>query len=927
MSKRLAFYFVLPFLAFSLHAQDQSQESLPGVNQNQTNAVDCSDPMMAGTAQCTGQLQGSNPLSNMGIGTIPGMMPNSLQQQYGNYTDNEILTRQLAARALLRPLPPEPLTEFQKFVASTTGQVLPIYGANLFRQVPSTFSPLDLSPVPPDYVIGPGDELRVRVWGQVNFRADVRVDRSGEIYLPQVGGVHVAGLPFSGLDQHLRDAISRIYRNFDLTADVGQIRSIQVYVAGAARRPGVYTVSSLSTLVDALFASGGPSPSGSLRHIEVRRNGAVVTDFDLYALLIRGDKSKDVPLESGDVIFIPPVGAEVAASGSVRNPAIYEIREGETLADLIADAGGAAATAAETRVTIERVDEHRDRLTMEVAYDKTGMTTPMADGDLIRLYSILPKYQKTVTLRGNTANPGHFAWKPGMHLSDLIPDKDSLVTRNYWWKRAQLGIPGPEFEPLRYFPNLRQPNYPVDLPRRQLMGQPPPPRRPVTRGNTSNGATPNTQEQNTQDNNYNYNDQYGYDQYGYDQNGYDQNGYDQYYGQYPYDQSTADQGYPDENYGDNGTAQQQTGANPSGSPNNPQAPGATPQMQQSSSSLASNETAPTGRFPTTPRTQVGPVAPDIDWDYAVIERLDPKTLKTSLIPFDLGKLILQHDSSQDLALEPGDVVSVFSQADIRVPLTQQTKFVRLEGEFAHSGVYTVKPGETLRDLVQEAGGLAPNAYLYGSEFTRESTRVVQQHRLDEYLQSLELQIQRGNLAIAASPVSSAQDIASGSAAQTSEQQLLTQLRQMRATGRIVLEFRPGSTGIDAVPAIPLEDGDRFVVPPTPSSVNVVGSVYDQNSFLFENTRRAGTYLRLAGGPNRDADQKHIFIIRADGSVVSREAESGIWGNEFNTLHMSPGDTIVVPEKTFKPSALRGFLDWSQLFSQFAFGAAAISVIQ
>lgn len=930
MSKRLAFFFVLPFLAFSLRAQDQSQGSLPGLNQNQTNAADCSDPLMAGSAQCSGQLQGSNPLSNMGIGTIPGMMPNSLQQQYGNYTDNEILTRELAARTLLRPLPPEPLTEFQKFVASTTGQVLPIYGANLFRQVPSTFSPLDLSPVPPDYLIGPGDELRVRVWGQVNFRADVRVDRSGEIYLPQVGGVHVAGLPFSALDQHLRDAISRIYRNFDLTADVGQIRSIQVYVAGAARRPGVYTVSSLSTLVDALFASGGPSPSGSLRHIEVRRNGAVVTDFDLYALLIRGDKSKDVPLQPGDVIFIPPAGSEVAASGSVRNPAIYEIREGETLAGLIADAGGAAATAAETRVSIERVDNHRDRLTMEVAYDKTGMTTPMADGDLVRLYSILPKYQKTVTLRGNIANPGHFAWKPGMHLSDLIPDKDSLVTRNYWWKRAQLGIPGPEFEPLRYFPNLRQPNYPVDLPRRQLMGQPPPPRRPRMRGNTNNGAAPNTQQQNTQNDN-NYNDQYGYDQYGYDQNGYDQygydqNGYDQYYGQYPYDQSGTDQTYGDQTYGDNGAAPQ-TENNPGEGPNNPQAPGGTPRMQQSSGALASNEATPAGRFARTQRTEVGPVAPDIDWEYAVIERLDPATLKTSLIPFDLGKLVLQHDTSQDLALEPGDVVSVFSQADIRVPLTQQTKFVRLEGEFVHSGVYTVKAGETLRDLVRDAGGLAPNAYLYGSEFTRESTRVVQQHRLDEYLQTLAMQIQHGNLAIAASPVSSAQDIASGSAAQASEQQLLTQLRQMRATGRIVLEFKPGSSGIDAVPAIPLEDGDRFVIPPTPSSVNVVGAVYDQNSFLFENSRHAGAYLRLAGGPNRDADQKHIFIIRADGSVVSREAESGIWGNEFNTLRMSPGDTIVVPEKTFKPSALRGFLDWSQLFSQFAFGAAAISVIQ
>ena len=264
-------------------------------------------------------------------------------------------------------LPPEPLTEFQKFIASTTSQVLPIFGANLFRRVPSTFAPLNMTPVPSDYVIGPGDELRVRVWGQVNFQANLQVDRAGDVYLPQVGPVHVAGMPFSDLDGHLRKAIGRVYRNFDLTADIGQIRAIQVYVAGQARRPGVYTVSSLSTLVDAVFASGGPSIQGSMRHIELRRGSDVVTDFDLYGLLVHGDKSKDVKLLPGDVIFIPAVGAEVAITGSVRTPAIYELREGESLDGLIADAGGVSAVAAEARVSIERISEHHDRFAMEVS--------------------------------------------------------------------------------------------------------------------------------------------------------------------------------------------------------------------------------------------------------------------------------------------------------------------------------------------------------------------------------------------------------------------------------------------------------------------------------------------------------------------------------------------------------------------------------
>jgi protein involved in polysaccharide export with SLBB domain len=350
-------------------------------------------------------------------------------------------------------------------------------------------------------------------------------------------------------------------------------------------------------------------------------------------------------------------------------------------------------------------------------------------------------------------------------------------------------------------------------------------------------------------------------------------------------------------------------------------------QRASTGSLAAEQGALLTRTPATVRNEVGQIAPEIDWDYAVIERQDAETLKTVLVPFDLGRLVLQHDAAQDLALEAGDVVTVFSQADINVPIAQQTKFVRLDGEFARSGVYTVTPGETLRELVQRAGGLTPNAYLYGSEFTRESTRAVQQSRMDEYIRSLELQMQHGNLSLAASPVSSAQDLASGAAAQTSEQQLIGELTAMRATGRIVLELIPGSTGVDALPNITLENGDHFIVPPLPASVNVVGSVFDQNSFLYQSSRRAGDYLHLAGGPNRDADKKDIFVIRADGSVISRQATSGVWGDEFDRLRVNPGDTIVVPEKGFKASALRGILDWSQLFSQFALGAAALAVIQ
>src|SRR6185312_8394137 len=326
-------------------------------------------------------------------------------------------------------------------------------------------------------------------------------------------------------------------------------------------------------------------------------------------------------------------------------------------------------------------------------------------------------------------------------------------------------------------------------------------------------------------------------------------------------------------------------------------------------------------------TRVVLPAPEIDWKYAVIERLNKNTLKTSLIPFDLGRLVIDHDQSQNLELEPGDVVTIFSQADIHVPLAQQTKFVRLEGEFVHAGTYSVKPGETLPELIARAGGLTPEAYLYGSEFTRESTRVIQQQRIDEYVRNLQMEISRGAIAQTSSAAANAQDIASAGAAAANEHELIARLQQVRATGRIVLELKPNSSGAVSLPPIQLEDGDEFIVPPVPASVNVVGAVYDQNSFLYVSGRRVADYLHLAGGPNRDADRRHAFIMRADGSVLSRASVNGIWGNGFDSLRIHPGDTIVVPEKTYGPSFMRGFLEWSQLFSQLALGAAAISIIQ
>ncbi|MBB5340231.1 SLBB domain-containing protein [Tunturiibacter gelidoferens] len=855
-------------------------------------------------------------------------------QQDNTQTNTQNSTRtQQQSQNLDTRLPLDSPTEFQLLVANSIGKMLPIYGVNLFRNLPSTFAPLNMVPVTPDYVVGPGDELLIQMWGQVTLNGRFLVDRSGSIFVPQVGSVHVAGVKFEQMHDFLKSQVARVFRNFDLNVNLGQLRSIQVFVVGQARRPGSYTISSLSTLTNALFATGGPTPQGSLRHIQLKRGGKVVVEFDLYDLLQRGDKSKDEQLLPGDVIYIPPVGPQIAVAGSVRAPAIYELRspDSTTIGDVLELAAGLTNVASEQRVRLERVDERRRRSMIELALDAQGRATVMQDGDLLELNAVVSQYKDAVTLRGNVANPGRYTWKPGMRVRDLLPDKDALITRDYWLKRSQLGQPTltyiPTCLPLTPYgvPNLRygipvgeegsNPNWRYSSTRNpNLIG--------LAFGSeegssyrTADGETDSETDASTdgaldcmkipasQTALSGINDRYT--------------------------PSTATNAANAAN-GTNSTNNQNNSnggnSNTSGLLQNGSQSNSAPSNRTSAASASLGSTvanASSGEF--RPRNNVKLSEPDIDWSYAVIERQSKVNLTTSLLPFNLGKAILEEDNTQNLELLPGDVVAIFSKADIRVPQEQQTRFVRLEGEFASSGVYSVLPGETLRHLVERAGGFTSEAYLYGSEFTRESTRRVQQQRLNQYVDEIALQVST-NATNNAGRAISASDTAAAAAAQAQNQSIISSLRQARATGRIVLDLKPDSHDLSQIPDLPLEDGDRFIVPRVPSTVSVDGAVYNQNSFAFESQRRLGGYIRLAGGTNRDADKSRAYVIRASGSVISKQYSSSLRGNNFDSLRLFPGDTVVVPLNLTKGNTIRLIVDIAQIVGQFGLAIAAANVV-
>ncbi len=690
-------------------------------------------------------------------------------------------------------------SDFQQFAEDATGRQLKVFGRELFNEVPTTFAPVEHVPVPADYVLGPGDELLIRAWGKIDLDSRVTVDRNGQVYLPKVGALNVAGLRYDQLGGYLHSSISTLFKDFELNVALGQLRSIQVFVLGNARQPGAYTVGSLSTLVNALFASGGPSAQGTMRRIQLRRGNGVLANFDIYDLILKGDKSHDVQLLPGDVIYIPPVGAQVALTGSVNEPGIYELRGDATVAAALEFAGGLTSLAGSNRAQLERIDDHTSRRVEDLSLDASGLQKLMKDGDLLRIFPLSPKIQNAVTLKGNVAQPGRYIWKDGMRVADLIPSRDFLITREYWNQQNQ-----------------------------QVPGR--------------------------------------------------------------MDHQFADQRV--ERAGDRQSTQF-----------------AKPEADQTEETHASIiET-------------VGKNSAEINWEYAVIERLDLHDLTTQLIPFRLASAVDDRSSSDNQLLKAGDTVTIFSRADLELPMEKHSSFVRVGGEVNAPGVYRVSPGETLRDLVTRAGGLTSHAYLYAALFTRVSTRRAQEEQLR---QSTE-QMQRDLASRYANATPQAGQTGADQQAQLAMQQAaVARLTSIKPTGRVVIEIKPDAAATADIPDFSLEDGDTFYVPPRLSTVQVAGAVYNANAFRHQPEKRLINYLNDAGGATREADRKRIFVIRADGTVISRQSRSS--HGEFEKLRLLPGDAIIVPEKVRVASKMNELLQATQFASQTALTAAALRTI-
>jgi len=774
------------------------------------------------------QLDGSGALQ------LPGFAPIAL----AGLTDEQA-TRRLSAEPALLKLS---IKVVRLPVTKQGAAGLKPFGYELFNDSPSSFAPVTDVPVPADYIVGAGDQLMVQLYGSQNRSFRLVVGRDGSVNFPELGPISVRGQTFNAVRADLESRVSGQMIGVRASVSMGDTGSIRVFVLGEANRPGSYTVSGLGSVTTALFASGGVKATGSLRDIQLKRQGAVIRRLDLYDLLIRGDTSNDAKLLQGDVIFIPPVGATVSVDGEVKRPAIYELRGETQVADIITLAGGLTPEADNSRVAMVRVDEQRQRIVMNVP-----LTTPegrgerLRNGDSLRVLRLRPTLDSGVVLEGHVFRPGAVAWREGLRLSDVIPSVDELKPNadlNYVLVRREL----PPVRRLAVLSAdlsaaLRTPGSRADLvlaPRDRVV---------VFDAESSRRliVDPLLDELRRQ----------------------------------------ASPDRPTELVSVGGRVR---------------APGDYPLeagMRVSDLLRAGGnlqDAAYGGRAELTRARTIG----------------DGR--ETELIEVDLAAL-LRGEAAADIALQPFDFLIIKE-----VPEWAEQQSVTLAGELRFPGTYPIRRGETLKSVLERAGGLTPLAFPAGSVFTRKELQLREQEQIDRLAERLQ-----GDLAAAALQSTGANQANSGLAV---GQSLLTQLKSSRAVGRLVIDLqRVLASSTNGSGDVALRDGDRLVIPKTRQEVTVIGEVQNSTSHLYRDKLARDDYIGLSGGLTRKADKPRIYVVRADGSVIASGNSS--WFRGGARVAIKPGDTIVAPLDTERLPALPLWTAVTTIVYNLAVAVAAI----
>lgn len=688
-------------------------------------------------------------------------------------------------------------------------------------------------PLGPDYVLGPGDELSIHIWGGVTQHLLRLVDREGQIEVPEGGLIAVAGSTMANAQAAVESALQAQYRNVHVSITVSQLRSVRVFVVGDVQRPGSYEVSALASPISALFAAGGPTAAGSLRVLRQYRGQKLVGEIDLYDFMLHGIRAGEDRLQAGDTLVVPPLGAQVAVFGAVKRPAIYELRSEGDLGSVLDTAGGVTVAAALSHITIERIvaNQHREEISVEPAGGEDAgafatrlRATPVKDGDRVRVGSVLAYDERSIYVQGHVARPGRIAYRDNMRLTDVIASYQDLLPE-----------PADHGEIVRLVaPDLHPETIEFSVP-------------DVLVGNANVALQP-------------------FDTI-------------RVFGRYEQDAPTVSV---------RGEVQR---------------PGTYPLFKGMSAAELVRTAGGFKRDAFVERADLASYAVQNGTRVAV-ERRDVA----------IGDAVLKGDGGTDVALQPGDVLTVHQITgwdDIGASII-------IEGEVAHPGSYGFQEGEHLSDVVRRAGGFRPSAYPEGAVLTRPGVATLEEKSRQELIH----QIETASAAARTSPAASGSEAAAAlQAIQQQQDQVLAQLRNQPATGRLVIHI---NSDIDkwagSAADVEVRSGDVLRVPKRPGFVLITGQVYNPSAMTFFPGKSARWYLQRAGGSSSSANRKEIFIVRANGDVIGRRS-GGWYGGDVLSTKLDAGDTIVVPQKIVGPSLTwRNLLGSAQVLTSLALAA-------
>ncbi|MDB4498146.1 SLBB domain-containing protein [Gammaproteobacteria bacterium] len=682
--------------------------------------------------------------------------------------------------------------------------ILEPFGNALFEGAPTTFAPATDIPVPPEYKIGPGDTIDVQLFGKENRQYSLVVNRDGTINFPDVGPINVVGLSFEDLKQQILDRVANTIIGTSAAISMGALRSIQIFVLGDARRPGSYTVSGLSNITNALFVSGGISEIGSLRKVQLKRSGKLVQTLDLYDLLINGNTQNDVRLQSGDVIFIPPIGPTVGIGGYVKRPAIYELIRETTAGEAIELAGGLLANGFPGRTRIERItaDWELSFLNLDLTTAK-GQKSMLKNGDTLLVPPVLARYKDGIQLAGHVLRPGDFEWREGMQLTDIITslaelkpqaDINYVLIRRETWPDKRVKALSANLEAALANPDSDN----------NILLEPRDVIRVFDLASERAGTEADVLEEEP----------------------------------LPTDiQILADE-----------LRLQATAENPleivtiGGKV---RAPGNYPfedGMRLSDLILAGANLAE------------GAYVEEAELSrFEIIDNTIRRTKVIKVYPIEA----LAGKDDADILLEPYDTLQIRQIQEWREQLS-----INIEGEVRFPGRYSFNTGDTLASVIERAGGLTAQSFPEGGIFLREELREREEIRIAELSSKIESDLASLTLQ-AANENAAVQDAQNAGAALLTKLRnteatgrLVINLPKMLAA--------PENPSYMVL----LKQNDKLMIPSITQSVTVIGEVQFPTSHLYSKALSRNDYINQSGGETQNAEKKRIYVVRANGAVLN-----------------------------------------------------------